>query len=58
MHMFCFIILMCWILKTKKKQSFDSTQNFQVEWVAKLPWAELQVGYNGYMHSMKGKNIL
>jgi hypothetical protein len=42
-------------LKTKNKRSYDLTWKFQVEWVAKLPWVELQVGSNGCVHTMKCK---
>ncbi len=34
-------------LEVKKKHSYDLTQKFQVEWVVKLPWVELQVGFDG-----------
>lgn len=34
-------------LKVKKNQSYDLTQKFQVEWVVKMPWVELQVDSNG-----------
>jgi hypothetical protein len=36
MPFFCFLLLMCQLQK-QKKWSYDSTQKFQVEWVAKLP---------------------
>jgi hypothetical protein len=39
--------------KTKKKWSYDSTQKFQVERVVKKFWVELQVGFNGCLHTVK-----
>jgi hypothetical protein len=34
-------------LEAKRKRSYDLTRKFQVAWVAKLPWAKLQVGFDG-----------
>jgi len=42
-------------LETKKKRSYDPTHKFQVGWATKLPWVELQVGFNGCVHTMKCK---
>jgi hypothetical protein len=33
-------------------------ENLKFEWVAKLTWAELQVGFNGCVHIVKCKMYL
>jgi hypothetical protein len=35
------------LLEVKKKHSYDVTWKFQVEWAIKLPWVEMQVGFDG-----------
>jgi len=35
--------------------AYESKKMFKVSWVAKLPWVELQVGFDGFLHTMKCK---
>jgi hypothetical protein len=39
----------------KLKKSYGHTQKFQLEWIAKLPWAKGVFAINGIIHNVKCK---
>jgi hypothetical protein len=42
-------------LEVNKTQAYESKRNFQVLWVAKWPWVEFQVEFDGCVHRLKCK---
>jgi len=42
--------------KINKTRAYESKKKFQVSWATKLPWVDLWVESNGFVHIIKCKN--